>query len=559
MAVAVHPQAAARPVDVVTVELVKNALNGIAQEMQTTLERTAHSQAIREVGDASSSLFDPSGRLIAQAVSLPVQLAGSSVAVKEVLKWMPPDRMQPGDVFILNHAYYGGSHPPDFILVMPYYREGRLSGFGCSYAHQTDVGGMLPGSTPPLSTEIFQEGLLIPPMHLMTAGEMNQTLMAIIKANSRKPDSVVGDVRAQLASLSTGAVRYDETLTRFGEETVHQAVSELIERTRVGFRRLIAEIPDGIYDYEDVLDDDGFDDTPIPIRVAITVQGETLTVDFTGTSRQVRGSLNCPVANSLSAIYAALKIFLDPRDEIPNNEGCYDAVEIILPQGSLLNPNPPGSVSSRPETQARISNVIMGALGEALPDRAVAQDHGQVAIYRMSGTDPATGKFFYKSEPLPGGWGGRNGSDGPDVVDFPVANLNNTPIEAMEMQFPLRVERYELRADSGGEGRFRGGLGLRRDIRALSPLDLSVRAERHRFSPRGIFGGGEARPGEFVLTRTDGRVEKLPCKAAGITMEAGDVLTVLTPGGGGYGDPASRDPALAERDLREGKVTKRGH
>lgn len=543
-------------IDVVTVEVVKNALNGIAQEMQTTLERTAHSQAIREVGDASSSLFDASGQLIAQALSLPVQLAGSSVAVKEIMKAYPPEKMREGDVYILNHAYYGGSHPPDIILVMPYFRHGRLSGYGCSYAHQVDVGGMLPGSTPPLSTELFQEGLLIPPLRLIDAGQINETLIAIIKANSRKPDSVMGDVRAQLASLALGSARYDETLTRFGEETIHHAVAEMIERTRVGFRRLIKEIPDGTYEYEDVLDDDGFDDTPIPIRVRITVADDALTVDFTGTSKQVRGSLNCPYANSLSAVYAALKIFLDPHDEIANNEGCYAAIRVILPQGSLLNPNPPGSVSSRPETQARISNVVMGALGLALPQRAVAQDHGQVAIYRMSGTDPNTGKFFYKSEPLPGGWGGRSTSDGPDVVDFPVSNLNNTPIEAMEMQFPLRVERYELRAGSGGEGRYRGGLGLRRDVRALAKIDLSVRAERHRFAPRGIFGGGDAKTGEFILTRTDGRTETLPCKAAGIVLNAGDVLTTLTPGGGGYGPAQERDPALIEKDIRQGKITR---
>jgi N-methylhydantoinase B len=543
-------------VDVITIELVKNALNGIAQEMQTTLERTAHSQTIREVGDASSALFDVSGQLIAQALSLPVQLAGSSVAVKEILKYCPAEQMREGDVFVLNHAYYGGSHAPDVILVMPYYRKGKLVGLGCSYAHQVDVGGMLPGSTPPLSTEIFQEGLLIPPMRMIDAGEVNETLMSIIKANSRKPDSVMGDIRAQLASLSLGAARFDEVLTRFGEGVVVCAIAELIERTRIGFRRLIGEIPDGIYEYEDVLDDDGFDDTPIPIRVKLTVVGEKITVDFTGTSKQVRGSLNCPYANSLSSVYAALKIFLDPRDEIPNNEGCYASISIILPKGSLLNPNAPGSVASRPETQARISNVVMGALGLALPDRAVAQDHGQVAIYRMSGTDPSTGKFFYKSEPLPGGWGGRNGSDGPDVVDFPVANLNNTPIEALESQFPLRVERYELRADSAGEGRYRGGLGLHREVRALVKLDLSVRAERHRFSPRGIFGGGDAKTGAFILTRTDGRTEKLPCKAAGIVLQAGDLLTILTPGGGGYGPPAERDTAQIEKDIRQGKTTR---
>jgi N-methylhydantoinase B len=548
---------AVNSIDVVTVELVKNALNGIAQEMQTTLERTAHSQTIREVGDASSSLFDASGQLIAQALSLPVQLAGSGVAVKEIMKSTPPAEMREGDVFILNHAYYGGSHPPDIILVMPYFREGRLCGFGCSYAHHIDVGGMQPGSTPPLSTEIFQEGILIPPMRLMAAGEINETLISILKANSRRPDTVMGDLRAQLASLKTGAVRYEETLERFGEQTVLDATKELIERTRTGFRRLISDIPNGTYEDNDVLDDDGFDDTPIPLRVKIVVEDDKITVDFTGTAKQVRGSLNCPLANSLSAVYAALKIFLDPNDEIPNNEGCYTAITVILPQGSLLNPNIPASVSSRPETQARMSNVIMGALGKALPDRAVAQDNGQVALYRMSGTDPKTGKFFYKSEPLPGGWGGRRGSDGPDVVDFPIANLNNTPIEALEMQFPLRVERYELRADSGGDGKYRGGLGLRRDIQALVPLNLSVRAERQRFSPRGIFGGADAKMGQYILTRSNGRTEILPCKAAGIALTAGDVLTVLTPGGGGYGPPEERGADLIEADVRQGKVSSR--
>jgi N-methylhydantoinase B len=545
-----------RTIDVVTVELVKNALNGIAQEMQTTLERTAHSQTIREVGDASSSLFDVDGQMIAQALSLPVQLAGSGVAVKEVIKWAKIENMCEGDVFVLNHAFYGGSHPPDIIIVMPLFREGRLSGFGCSYAHHVDVGGMVPGSTPPLSTEIFQEGLLIPPMRLIDKGAWNETLLAILKANSRRPDTVMGDLRAQVASLSTGAARYDETLTRFGEQTVVDATVELIERTRIGFRKLIAAIPDGTYDYDDVLDDDGFDlETAIPVRVTITVAGETIKVDFTGTSKQVRGSLNCPLANSISAVYAALKIYLDPHDEIANNEGCYEPIEVILPEGSLVNPKMPGSVSSRPETQARISNVVMGALGKALPDRAVAQDHGQVAIYRVSGTDPETGKFFYKSEPLPGGWGARPGSDGPDVIDFPVANLNNTPIEALEMQFPLRIECYELRADSGGAGQYRGGLGLRRDVRALVPLMLSVRAERHRFAPRGIFGGEDAKMGAFILSRADGRSEKLPCKASGIEMMAGDVLTVLTPGGGGYGPAEERDPAQVEADRRQGKVT----
>ncbi len=549
------PPGAAAGLDVITVELVKNGLNAIAQEMQVTLERSAYSQGIREVGDASSSLFDQHGQLVAQAVSIPVQLAGSSVAVKEVLRRFAAAEMREGDVFGLNHAFYGGSHPPDIILVKPYYCEGDLVGFGCSYAHHSDVGGMSPGSTPPLSTEIYQEGLLIPPMRFVEAGSLNETLFSILRENIRSPDTMMGDMRAQLASLACGEERFSETLGRFGKETVLLSIEDLIERTRVGCSRLISAIPDGVYEFEDVLDDDGFDlDRPIPIRVAITVIGDHMTLDFAGTSPQVRGSLNSPVANSLSASYAAVKIFLDPHDEIPNNEGCYAPVDIVLPPGSLLNPNIPASVSSRPETQARLSNVIMGALAQAVPERAVAQDHGQVAVYRMSGTNPATGRHFMKSEPLPGGWGGRETSDGPDVVDFPVANLSNTPIEALESDFPMRIERYELRTGSAGAGRHRGGLGLRREISPLVPVTLSVRAERHKFPPKGIFGGGSALTGAFIIKRADGTVEHRLCKEAGITMEPGDTLVVLTPGGGGYGPPQERAPEDVERDLRQGKL-----
>lgn len=551
------PTTTASGLDVITIELVKNALNSAALEMQATIERTAYSQGIREVGDVSSSMFDAQGRLIAQAVAMPVQLAGSGVAMKQVLESFPVESMSEGDIFILNDPFQGGSHPPDLILTMPYYLDGELVGFGCSYAHHTDVGGMSPGSSPPTSTEIYQEGLLIPPLRLMEKGEWNETLVGILRTNSRLPDMLLGDVRAQVASLRIGRDRLIEIMERFGRTTIDAATDELLARTLLGFRRAIGGVPDGVYEFEDYLDDDGIDrGVAIPIHVTVTVAGEHITVDFTGTADQVRGSLNCPRANSLSAVYATLKLVVDPEDLVANNEGIYEAIDVILPEESLLNPRSPGAVSSRPETQARIGNVVMGAMAQALPLTAVAQDSGQSAVYRLSGNHPRTGKRFYKNEVIVGGWGAQSYRNGPDAADFPASNMSNGPIEAIEMDFPVRIERYELRADSGGDGQYRGGMGLIREVRALTDIELSVRAERQIIAPHGIEGGKDAEVGAWYLERADGTTEKLLDKQGGLAFRTGDLLRVLTPGGGGYGDPALRDRDDIERDRREGKTTR---
>lgn len=542
--------------DVITVELVKNALHVAALDMQATVERTAYSQSLREVGDVSSSIFDPRGRLVAQALALPLQLAGASVAIKEVFRVFPIDKMQPGDVFILNDPFHGGSHAPDLILTMPYFVQEELSGFGCCYAHHQDVGGMSPGSLPPLSTEIYQEGILIPPLHLMNAGTFNETLISMLMANTRLGDTLMGDLRAQLAALRVGQTNLEAIIKRFGRTTVLPAMDSLLTRSREAFLKEIETIPNGVYEFEDFLDDDGFTlGVPIPIRVKITVKGDRMAVDFTGTSPQIRGSLNCPFASSLSAVYASLKVIVDSCDLIPNNDGVYSAFEITIPKGSVLNPTPPASVSSRPETQMRISNVIMGALGKAQPERVMAQDCGSVAVSIFSGTKPNTGKPFVKVEPIAGGWGARHESDGPSALDVIISNLSNTPVEAMEMDFPLMVDRYELAPDSGGAGRYRGGLGVRREVRALVPIELAVRAERQALAPQGFFGGLPGTSGRWILTRASGTVETLRCRQAGIQMQPNDVLTTLTPGGGGYGPPAERDPALIADDLLNGEIS----
>ena len=415
---------------------------------------------------------------------------------------------------------------------------------------------MSPGSLPPLSTEIYQEGILIPPLRLMEAGAFNETLISMLMANTRLGDTLMGDLRAQLAALRVGQTNLEEIMKRFGRSTVLTAMDSLLTRSREAFLKEIETIPDGVYEFEDYLDDDGFAlGVPIPIRVRITAKGDRMAVDFTGTAPQIRGSLNCPLASSLSAVYASLKVIVDSGDLIPNNEGVYSAFEITIPIGSVLNPTSPASVSSRPETQMRISNVIMGALAKALPERVMAQDCGSVAVSIFSGIRPQTGKTFVKVEPIAGGWGGRCESDGPSALDVIISNLSNTPVEAMEMDFPLMVDRYELAPDSGGAGRYRGGLGVRREVRALVPIELAVRAERQALTPQGFFGGLDGAPGRWILTRANGTTERLQCRQAGIHMEPNDVLTTITPGGGGYGPPAERDPALVAEDLSNGEIT----
>jgi N-methylhydantoinase B len=543
--------------DVITVEVVKNALHVAALEMQATVLRTAHSQIIRETADVSSSLFDPQGRIVAQALALPLQLAGSSVAIKEVFKVFPIASMRPGDVFVLNDPFHGGSHPPDIILTMPYFIDDQLSGFGCCYAHHRDVGGMSPGSIPPLSTEIYQEGIIIPPLRLMESGAFNETLITMLMANTRMGETLMADLRAQIAALRVGQENVGEIMKRMGRDTVIGAMDSLMTRSQAAFLKEVEAIPEGVYEFEDFLDDDGFVlGVPIPIRVKITVKGSKLTVDFTGTAPQIRGSLNCPLASSLSAIYAVLKVIVDPRDLIPNNEGVYAAFDITLPKGSLLNPVPPASVSSRVETQFRVSNVVMGALAKALPERVMAQDSGSVAVSVFSGTLPETGKrWFISGGTMNGGWGGRCESDGPSALDVIISNISNTPVEALEMDFPLMVDRYELVPDSAGAGRYRGGLGVRYDVRTLVPVEVAVRAERHALAPQGLFGGLNAAPGRFIVHRADGSSERLRCRQAGVPMEPNDVLTTITPGGGGYGPPAGRDPALIAEDLSNGLIS----
>jgi N-methylhydantoinase B len=462
--------------------------------------------------------------------------------------------MAEGDAFLLNDPYDGGTHLPDITLAVPVVAEGRVVALACTMCHHQDVGGRTPGSVPTDATELYQEGVIIPPTRLFRAGALDENLFALLRRNVRLPEVFTGDLMAQVAAGRLGGVRLGELFRRHGTEAVLGYIDELFRRAETLTRRQIEAIPDGTYAFSDFLDNDGIDlDRPVEIRVAVTVRGSSMTFDFTGTSAQVRGPFNAVPASTLSAVYYAVRAIADPS--IPNNGGCFRAVDAVLPEGSVVNPRPPAPVSCRTATIKRIADTILGALVTALPDRVPAASSGTLLVMAFGGTDPATGRPFVASELAAGGMGARPRKDGIDVIETDVTNCMNIPVEALELNFPLRVRRAGLWADSAGAGTFRGGLGLEKVFEATTTdVTVSHRSERYASAPWGLHGGRPARRGRAFVLRADGRREELPSKRM-VVLHPGDQLWEYVPGGAGHGDPLERDPDRVLADVRDGKVT----
>ena len=525
--------------DPVTLEVLRNQLEGIATEMGQVLIRGAYSPNIKERQDCSTALFDAEGRLVAQAEHIPVHLGAMPEAVDAVLACDPV----PGDVFVLNDPFAGGTHLPDVTLVSPIDQEGRIVGYAVSRAHHADVGGMTPGSMPAGASEIYQEGFRIPPVRLVEAGEENDAVLDLLLANVRNPAERRADLRAQLAANQRGDRRLGEVADEHGLKLVERAFDAVIEYSTERTVDEIESIPDGVYGAEDVLEGDGITETEIPIEATVTVDGGELTVDFDGTASQVDGNLNAPLSVAKSAVYFVVRCVTDP--EIPPNAGCYRPITVEAPVGSVLNPEPPAAVvGGNVETSQRVTDVVFAALAEAAPDRVPAAGQGTMNNLTIGGRD---GSFAYY-ETIGGGSGGRADGDGMDGVQVGMTNTLNTPIEALEAEYPLSVERYALRPRTGGEGRHRGGLGLERTIRTETAATVSLLTERRRRAPQGIEGGTPGATGENLI---DGEV--VDSKTT-VDVPAGTTVTVRTPGGGGHGDPAERDPEAIERDRADGKV-----
>jgi N-methylhydantoinase B len=507
-----------RQIDPVTLSVLASALAGIAEEMGAVLIRGAYSSNIKERRDCSAALFDARGRVVAQAEHIPVHLGAMPEAVAAVMERDP----ESGDVFAVNDPYSGGTHLPDITLVSPVAHEGEIVGYAVTRAHHSDVGGMRPGSMPSDSREIFQEGIIIPPVRLVQGGEYVQDVLDLLLANVRTPDIRRGDLRAQIAANNIAEERVNELIARRDRDTVLAAFDETISYTERRTREAISDLPDGEYAAEDYMEGDGTTDEDILVTATVAVEGDSMTIDFSGTADAVAGNVNCPLAVTRSACYFALRVLL-PKD-IPANAGTYAPLEIEAPEGSLVNAGSPSAVvAGNVETSNRIADTVLAAFSKLAPEGLPAQGQGTMNNTIIGGP----GWTYY--ETIGGGQGASEKGPGPSGVHIGMSNTLNTPIEAFEMEYPMRVERYELLYDSGGAGENRGGDGIVRSVRVLEPASLSLLTDRRRYAPRGVEGGEPGAVGENLLND-----EELPPKVSR-ELEEGDLVTVKTPGGGGYG------------------------
>lgn len=541
-------------IDPVTLEVVRNKLDVIAREMHATLMRSAYSILLKEGADCATALFDISGQEIAQGVAIPAQLGMLIPAVQRIIEVFPPPKMAEGDVYVVNDPYEGGTHLPDFAMVSPIFYDGGVVGLSAAIAHQVEIGGKTPGSLPIDASDIYQEGLRFPPLPLVKGGETNRIFFAFVEKNSRLPDIVKRDLRAMLAALRIGQQRVVELCGEYGVETLTRYIQEILDRSEVMTRKGIEAMPAGLYSFTDYLDNDGVDlERRIPITATVEIQGSEFRVDFAGTSPQVQGPVNTVSAHT--SVYYILKAVTDP--EIPNNAGCYRPIFISLPQASLLNPKPPAAVNSRTVTLKRLSDVLMGALVQAIPGRVTAAPGGNTLVISFAGIDPLTGRQYVTHELCVGGMGARPNKDGVDAIETDVTNTQTIPAEALECEYPLRVLRDRLWVDSAGPGLYRGGLGREKlfEMTRGEMMVVSYRGERHATAPWGLFGGGPGRPSRAFILRRDGSSEEIPSKLV-FTLREGDRLHFFMPGGGGYGDPLQRPAEKVAEDVEDGKVSR---
>jgi len=540
-------------VDPILLEVLRNRLDAIADEMELTLLKSAASPIVKEGLDASAALFNLKGETVAQAAAIPIHLGALQFAAQRIVRAFPPEKMEEGDAFLLNDPYDGGTHLPDITLAVPVFVDGRAVALACTMCHHQDVGGRTPGSVPTDATELFQEGIIIPPTQLFRAGVLDENLFALLTRNVRLPDVFTGDLMAQVAAGRLGGVRLRELVSAHGADTVVAYIEELLSRAERLTRAQIQAIPDGDYAFEDYMDDDGVDlGRRITIRVTMRVRGSSMLFDFTGTDSQVRGPFNSVPASTMSAVYYAVRAISDAS--IPNNGGCFRAVDAILPEGTLVNPRPPAPVSCRTATIKRIADTILGALVKALPGRMPAANSGTLLVMAFGGVDPETGRPFVASELAAGGMGARPGKDGIDCIETDVSNCMNIPVESVEMNFPIRIPRARLWQGSGGAGKWRGGLGLEKVYEATTTdITISHRGERFSSAPWGLEGGEPGRSARAFILRKDGTREELPSKKM-IVLHPGDQLWEYIAGGAGFGDPRDRDPERVAADIEDGKV-----
>lgn len=544
-----------------TIEIIGNAFVSIAQEMKAIIIRSAYSSTIQEASDFSVALFEKE-RLIAEANTLAIHIANCSARIKKMIEKFSYEKLEQGDIIITNDPYSGGaSHPPDVSILKIVRREEAVF-IPITFGHWSDVGGMSPGSISGQTTEIFQEGLLIPPVKLYKRGEYDEAVMDMLLNNVRLPKLRAGDARAQVAACNIAEERIDELIARFGVDTLKEAIEKILDNTEQRTRARIEEIPDGVYEYEDYVDSTGLTEEPLRIYVKVTVQGSEIEFDFTGTSEQSAGSTNSPWGSSLGAVYVALKSVIDPYS--PNNEGFYRPIKIVLPEGTCINPTRPAAVSGGSGLRVRIIDTVKGALTDVVPI-AVGCDYGCTNHTFIGGKHPKSGEPYVWYEYPGGGFPATAHRDGTDsIADIMGGDTRDYPMERGEAEFPILYTCYRHRPDSGGPGKFRGGLGIWRDIKMLDDeryrkTAVSVIWDRSKIPPYGIAGGFSGVAQRVAILRANSRLEYVPVefgtKSTLLPIHENDILSMRTGGGGGYGDPLEREPEAVLQDLQEGKIS----
>lgn len=539
--------------DPIAVEVIRNKLEGVANEMQHTLLRSAFSPIVKEGLDASASLFTLDGETLAQSISIPIHLGTLIPIVGEMLKRFPAETLVDGDILVMNDPYLGGTHLPDIAIITPVFVDDQLLGLSATMVHHQDVGGMTPGSVPTNATEVFQEGIRIPPLKMASAGQIDENLIAILRQNVRLPDEFMGDINSQIAACNVGRRRLQQICTAYDARFLLNVFRSLLDRSEIMTRDALRQIPSGEYRYTDYLDNDGINiDQRIRISVTSTVGDGKITFDLDQSSPQVDGPFNCVPSGSLSAACFAVRVLTG--SDIPTNGGCFRPIRLNLPKGSIVNPAEPAAVNARTATIKRIAGCMVSAFQDALPERIAADAAGEMLILQFGGLH-GNGRRFVVGELIASGSGAGIHSDGVDAIETDASNCMNLPVEALELDAPIRVLRFGLRRDSGGPGEHRGGLGVDREYEILADgIKFTHRGERHMCAARGYSGGQDGAMAYSVIKRADGSEEVIPSKLVTV-LGKNDRIIIETAGGGGYGDPSDRPREQVLADISNGKIS----
>lgn len=538
-------------IDSITFEVLRNAFTNICEEMALTIRRAAYSTNIKTRADFSCAYFDAQLRCVAQSFAQPAHLVSMMTVVPAALRQFGADRLGEGDGIVVNDPHLGSSHLNDIVIVSAVHVDGAKVGYVANMAHHVDVGGSSPASLG-CNRELFQEGIILTPTQIARGGRIDDNVLNLILANIRAPRETFGDLRAQLSANVVGARRIAELTGRYGRESIERFIDALIAYTDRWTEAEIRKLPEGVYEAEGFRDDDGFSDEPLHLKLRLEIRDGRITLDPTGTVGQRRSPINCTRSMTRCGLAFVTRCLVDNR--IPVNNGFLDRLQVIGPDGLVCTALRPAAVVGGWEMGQRLVEVMFKALHPAMPDRVPAAGKGIIVNLGFGGHNPIAGEFFCYMETVSGGNGARPGKDGPDAVQTNLHNTENAPIEEVELNYPIRITRYELIEDSAGAGTWRGGLGVRRDFQfPYAECSFTVMSDGRKFAPWGLAGGGEARPAHFVLD-PDGEARELPSKIT-IDVPQGGVVSVQTPGGGGFGDPAKRDAAKIARDVRDGKLS----